>query len=144
MSDSNFVSLNEYKVLNVDNPLGYTNDITSCIGMIVYRENSVVLAHIASYKEQYNVNLKIVFEILGLKDDTIKNVELFSGEETNNFNMFMVGHILNGRRIPFEEKPAFTNTYHNGSIGYNFNSKKYYYYSDEDKFEEYNNLQTKK
>ena len=51
MEDKYLVGMDEYKVLDKDNPIGYTRDIHCCIVLLMHRDNSTVLLHIESFND---------------------------------------------------------------------------------------------
>ena len=124
---SKFVRLNEYGIIDDKVPIGYTYDILTCIGLLVHRENSSILSHIEAGKDNYDIHLDVVSNILNLNDDKIVNAELFLGKLTNNFNLELVETMLKEHNIPYEIKDSFINPYGSGSIGYNHITKEYYY-----------------
>ena len=123
---NNLVRLNEYAVLNKDNPIGYTYDISTCIAMLNHRENSAILSHIESNNDDNDINLQLMLEILNLDDDKIIYTELFTGTNTNQYNLHLVKNILHNNRYLFEVKSSFIDLFNQGSIGYNYNTNDYY------------------
>ena len=123
---NNIVYLNDYAILNKDNPIGYTYDIYTCIAMLIHRKNSAILAHIESNPQDSNINIQLVLSLLNMKDDEIVFVELFTGRETNKYNLHLVKNILINNGILFDVKSSYIDIYKKGSIGYNFNTSDYY------------------
>ena len=45
------IGLNEYGIVNTDKPFIYTRDLSTCVVLILHRENDAVLMHIESFND---------------------------------------------------------------------------------------------
>jgi len=123
---NNVASLNNYVILNEHNSFGYTYDIYSCLALLIHRKNSIVISHIESYVKDGMINTNQLNDIIILNDDSISFVEIFIGTKTNNHNLEKICNILKNNNIPYKIYEAFMDLYLKGSIGYDYNRKKYY------------------
>ena len=123
--DKLLVGLNDYKVLDYDNPIGYTRDINCCLVALIHREKSSILMHIESYK--YNIEIDNFIKCLkNEKDNKILSVDIFKGENTELGNLSVIKFILHRLNIDYKVYDVFKNLSNETSIGYNFNSHKYF------------------
>lgn len=128
--------LDNYVVLNEDNPFGYTYDICTCIGMLVHKRNSAILAHIYAGIKENDIDLEQVNKILDESDDEITYVELFTGYFTNPKNINIIKEILNNKRMFYDIKSSNIDIYKKGSIGYNYINDKYYHVNEDFEIED--------
>ena len=118
---NNPVLINKYVILDKDNSFGYTRDLYTCVGLLVFRTNSVILSHIDTLNEKYK---DVINEIINLEDDEIQRIELFKGKNTTDEMINNIRKLF--RDIPCDVKDAFYDLYGKGSIGYDYNTKIYY------------------
>ena len=125
MEDKYLVGLDEYKILNENDPVGYVRDISSCIAVLIHREKDSILMHIESYgKEIYLDNF---LELLKPDpNNVIINIELFKGEHTYNGNLSMLYFIFHRFNIKYNVYDVFKNNSNETSVGYNFITKEHY------------------
>ena len=122
--DSSLVKLQKYRIANSNNPFVYTHSIHTCIGLLIHRYNSAILAHIFpsfGFKD-------VIEEIKNLKDDTIRSVELYIGKDTKEESIQLIIDMF--PNIDCSVKQSFVDMYGNGSIGYNYVTDTYYKYDD--------------
>lgn len=125
MDDDLLVGLDEYKVLNEENPIGYTRDITSCIICLIHRENDAILMHIESY--DHMVDLDNFLEVIGdYKNNPISFVEIYKGKCTSLGCLSILKFMLHRAGIPYEIRDVFRNNSNETSIGYNYETKEHY------------------
>ena len=78
---NSIANLEDYVLLNENNPVGYTYDIYSCIALLIHRCNSALLCHLEAYDDY--VDIEKLNSILDLKEDKISFIEIFKGLYTN-------------------------------------------------------------
>jgi len=137
---NNIASLYDYVLLNNDNPIGYTYDLYTCVAALIYRENSIILAHLEMSQKNNSVDYKSLFHILDLNDDNILNIELFAGPKTDMNDLKLIGSLLDNYAITYEIKESFVNIYGKGSIGFDYNTRDYYFVDENYELKEANIL----
>ncbi len=125
MEDNLLIGIDDYKILNEENPIGYTRDISTCIVCLIHRENDTVFIHIESDGNEIYLENFMEF-IKPIKDNKIKNVDLFLGDYTSYGNLSIIKFILHRFDIKYNEYKVFKNNSNETSVGYNFNTKEYY------------------
>ena len=125
IKDELLVPLDDYRVLDSKNPIGYTRDIHSCIVALVHKTKCSVLLHIEA--NDRNINIDYFLEALKREEgNKIKSVDLFIGDDTNIGNLSIVQFILHRFNIPYNEYKVFRNNSNETSVGFNYITKDYY------------------
>ena len=124
ISDKYLVGLDEYKILNSENPVGYTRDIHSCIICIFHRKEDSILMHIEAYDNM--IELENFFEVISKSKNLIENVDIFKGKYTLPGNLSIIRFVLNKNKIKYKIHDVFTNKSNETSVGYNYNTNDYY------------------
>jgi hypothetical protein len=121
--DNFLVKLDKFKILNIDNPLGYIKDINSCFGLLIHKENATVIYHLAAFE---NGNIPSIETFKGVLDSNTEIVEIFIGPNTNKENLSTLVNILLDKDISYVIKNIFTNKSNQTSLGFDYTSKNYY------------------
>ena len=125
MNDELLVGMNEYKVLNEKNPIGYTRDIQCCIAILIHRKKSTTLLHVESYSN--SIVIDNLIECLKRQDDNkILSVDIFKGPYTDMGNLSIVLFLIHRLNLKYNIYDIFKNNSNETSVGYNFNTKDYY------------------
>ena len=125
MDDKYLVGLDDYKVLDEENPIGYTRDIHSCIVLLIHREKDSILLHIESLESE--IYLDNFLELIKVdKENPIKDVDIFLGKYSSIGNLSIIKFILHKLNIKYEVYDVFVNRSNETSVGYNYNTKEYY------------------
>lgn len=123
MEDKYLVGIDEYKVLNDKDPIGYTRDINSCIGLLLHRKESTIIMHIEAYEK--NIELDNLFELLKDKKNPVLKAEIFQGPNTAKGNLSILYFLFARLGIYHEFYKAFKSVSNEISLGYNYNTKEY-------------------
>ena len=124
MEDNLLVGLDEYKVLNEENPIGYCRDITTCIVMIIHTNNSSILLHVEAYKR--GIEIGNFVDCMEENKDNVTHVDIFKGYETNIGNLSIIMFILHKFGVHYSIYNVFKNESNETSVGYNYNTKEDY------------------
>lgn len=124
MEDNLLVGLNEYKILNEENPIAYTRDITSCIICLFHREKDAVLMHIETNNDFIEIGNFI--DILENKKNKINKVDVFVGKYTTLGNLSILKFMFHRLNIEYSIYEVFRNQSNETSVGYNYNTSDYY------------------
>ena len=126
MDDKYLVGLDEYKILDENNPIGYVRDIHSCIAVLVHREKDSILIHSETYED--DINIDKFGEIIKNNDENnvILSVDVFKGEYTSEGALSIIFFILHRFNIKCRLFDVFKNLSNETSVGYNFINKNYY------------------
>ena len=125
MNDDLLVGIDEYRVLNEENPIAYTRDVTTCVVCLIHRQNDSVLMHIEAF--DYSMDLDNFLEIVGdYKENPITLVEIFKGQHTSLGSLSILKFMLHKINVPYEIHDVFKNTSNETSVGYNYETKDYY------------------
>ena len=114
-----------FRILNSENPIGYTRDISSCIICLIHRENDAVLMHIESYDIYIQLD-NFVDIVSDYKNNPIKFVEIYKGKHTNLGCISIIKFFLHRLNAPYEVYDVFRNNSNETSVGYNYNTKEHY------------------
>lgn len=123
--DDYVVGLDEYKILNKDNPLGYTRDLTTCIAVLLHLKDYSILMHIAAF-ENDKIELDKFIRLINELNGQIESLEVFKSPRTSNINLDKVCNIIINKDITFTIDDVFKNYSNLTSVGYNYNTKTYY------------------
>ncbi len=121
--DNFLAKLDKFKILNADNPLGYIRDINSCIGLLIHKENSTIIYHLAAFDEG---DIPSIDTFKGVLDSNTEIVEIFIGPNTNKENLNTLINILLDKDISYVINDIFTNKSNQTSLGFDYTSKNYY------------------
>lgn len=125
MTDNILVGLNDFMILDKDNPVGYARDITTCMIIIVHKENDSTIMHVESYREKIELD-NFLYVMQPDKNNKIKSVDIFIGDDTTKGNLSIIQFILHRYNIPYSVKSVFRNNSNETSVGYNYLTKEYY------------------
>lgn len=123
--DDYVVGLDEYKELNEKNPIGYTRDLITCIGVLLHLDSSSILMHIAAF-ESGKVELQKFTKLVNERKNEIEKAEIFKAPKTVPSSLDKVCDVLINGDISFEIEDVFINYSNMTSVGYNYNTKTYY------------------
>lgn len=121
--DEFLVKLDEFKILNDENPLGYIRDINSCIGLLIHKDNATIMYHLAAFEDGNIPSLEILNGVLG---DNTEVVEIFKGPNTHEENVITILSALLDRGISYVIKNIFTDKSNQTSLGFDYANKNYY------------------
>lgn len=125
MEDKILVGLNDYMVLDKDNPIGYARDISTCMVILVHRKKNTTIMHVESYDNR--IELDVFLESMEPdKENPINSVDIFVGSDTTLGNLSIIQFILHRYNIPYIVRPIFRNNSNETSVGYNYLTKEYY------------------
>ena len=78
------IGLNEYGIVNTDKPFIYTRDLSTCVVLILHRENDAVLMHIESFNDFirfeylfHDIKFIDVFKSQYTRDSDLENIIRF-------------------------------------------------------------------
>ena len=115
------VKINEYEILNNDNPYGIADSIHNCIAVIIMRQSSVIIAHFNDHMSNYE---NVLNEIFNLNDDIIIDATLYYGNDSSRDFIDSLSNEIIGKNVDCQIKKApYNPTYNESSIGYDFNEK---------------------
>ena len=125
MEDKFLVGLDEYKILDEENPMGYVRDIKTCMAILIHKEKNAALLHVESYEN--TIFIDNFMELLRTeKDNKIKSVDIFLGDETSVGNLSIIKFILHKLNIDYHVYQVFKDLSNSTSIGYNYLTNDYY------------------
>lgn len=125
MTDEYLVGLDEYKVLDSENPIGYARDITSCMVVLIHKEKNSILMHIES--DDNSIMLDDFLEYIKPEEgNKTLNVDIFMGKYTPVGFLSIIIFVLHRVGANYNVRDVFVNTSNETSVGYNFNTKDYY------------------
>lgn len=125
MEDKFLVGLDEYKILDENNPIGYVRDIHSCMALLIHKEKNTAMLHVESYEN--TIFIDNFLELLHTeKGNKIKNVDIFLGKETSIGNLSIIKFILHKLNIEYHVYEVFEDLSNSTSVGYNYLTKDYY------------------
>lgn len=114
------VKINEYEILNDDNPYAIADSIHNCIAAIIIRQNSVVVAHLNDHMPNYETSLD---KILNSTDDSIESATIYCGNDSKKEFVDNLSYKIS-KIVDCQVKKAPYNPYFNeSSIGYDFKEK---------------------
>ena len=115
------IGLNEYGIVNTDKPFIYTRDLSTCVVLILHRENDAVLMHIESFNDF------IRFEYLF---HDIKFIDVFKSQYTRDSDLENIIRFLDNNIFQYEINDVFVNYSNSTSVCYDYNYHKYYMFCD--------------
>ena len=121
--DEFLVKLDEFKILNEENPLGYIRDINSCIGLLIHKDNATIMYHLATFEDGNIPSLEVLNGVLG---DNTEVVEIFKGPNTHEKNVITIINALLDKGISYVIKDIFTDKSNQTSLGFDYANKNYY------------------
>ncbi len=125
MEDKFLVGLDEYKILDEENPIGYVRDIKTCMAILIHKEKNTALLHVESYDN--TIFIDNFMELLRAeKGNKIKSVDIFMGDETSIGNLSIIKFILHKLKIDYHVYQVFKDLSNSTSIGYNYLTNDYY------------------
>lgn len=125
MDDEYVVGLDEFKEMNSEKPLLYTRDLTTCIAVLLHLDKSCILMHIAAF-ENDDIELQKFTMLVKNRYKEVINAEIFKAPRTQMKCLNQVCDILTKNGISFQIEDVFKNYSNLTSVGYNYNTKKYY------------------
>lgn len=121
--DEFLVKIDEFKILNEENPLGYIRDINTCMGILIHKDNSLVMYHLAAYEDGNIPSLDVLDGLIGNNSEV---VEIFKGPNTSDENIDMVVRSILNKDVCYVIKDVFIDKSNQTSLGYDYVNKSYY------------------
>lgn len=121
--DKFLVNIDEFKILNEGNPLGYIRDINTCMGILIHYDNYSVLFHLAAFSDSNIPSLKVLENLL---KENAEVVEIFKGPNTNKNNISIVIDNILKNDISYVIKDVFIDNSNQTSLGYDYVNRNYY------------------